>query len=117
MSFSTLYLNLFGIPWEKIVISKSKKIILTQWGKTCSGNYDFGPENLNTEHECELMAGEINKRFDKPRHHVLFWGSDNTEGLPSGCFMNDQLRVYWNVNEHGRAWPRARSICRMGLSK
>ena len=109
---------IFSFIGEKIVMLARKTVIITEWGKICSGLGWGDPRILNTESECRLMASEMHKQFTKPGDHfvVRFRASQNRPDRPCGCYLDDYLNVFWNTND-GRAFKGAKSICRMYWSK
>ena len=92
--------------------------VLTQWGKTC-GSGGLHSNNIDTEYECRRIVVEIEGRFSKPGDggEVYFVGRYHDANMPKGCYMWKNYGVWWNSHKRGRAWPEARSICKMGWSK
>ena len=97
-----------------------KKVIITEWGKTCFEDvYSGAARPLNTRLKCRLMAEAIKTRFSKPgdNRQVLFEGSSYLPNMPKGCYMTSNLEVFWNAYGLYHANPRAKSICEMNWSK
>ena len=64
------------------------------------------------------MVDEINKRFGKPGdgRSLFFGGAVGIEYYPEGCFIKNNLGVYWS-SYRNKANPYTRSICKLGYSK